>query len=167
MFAPFQAALAPGHNAGFQQGLYKRTYSGYFTGPTWFATATQTAIAKVVGAISIGSIPITTSIQILGWFKAPYTETFTFTLSSDDQSYLWVGPNAQSGFIVGNALVSANVSTSTGTIALTKGQIYAFRLQVGNNGGPGSLGLSVSSPSLPDTQDLTGLSFFNPNTQGI
>jgi hypothetical protein len=166
MFASFQAALAPAHNAGFQQGIYRRTYSGYFGGtPTWFATATQTAIANVIGSLNLGSVPTTTSYEFLGWFKAPYTETFTFSLTSDDGSQLWVGDNAKAGtFNAGNKLV---VGGGSGTIALTKGGFYAFRLQYGNNPGPGSLVLTVSSPSLAVTSDLTGLGFFNPNTNSI
>ena len=166
MFSTFQSAMAPGHNAGFQQGVYKRTYTGYFGGtPTWFATATKTATAKVVGSVNLAGVPATTSYEFLGWFKAPYTETFTFSLTSDDGSQLWVGDNAKAGtFNAGNKLV---VGGGSGTIALVKGTFYAFRLQYGNDPGPGSLTLTVSSPSLTVTSDLSGLSFFNPNTQGI
>ena len=165
MFSSFQAAMAPGHNAGFQQGLYKRTYTGYFTSPTWFATATKTATEKVVGSINFGGVPATTSYEFLGWFKAPYTETFTFALTSDDGSQIWVGDNAKAGnFNAGNRLA---VGGGSGTIALTKGGLYAFRLQYGNDPGPGSLALTVSSLTLAGTSDLTGLSFFNPNTLGI
>jgi hypothetical protein len=166
MFASFQAAMGPGLNAGFQQGVYRRTYTGDFGGsPTWFATATKTATDKIIGSVNLGSVPTATSYEFLGLFKAPYTETFTFSLSSDDLSQLWVGDNAKAGnFNGGNILVSGGGS---GTIALTKGGIYAFRLQYGNGPGPGNLILTVSSPSLTVTSDLTGLSFFNPNTQGI
>ena len=169
MFSSFQAAIAPGHNAGFQQGLYKRTYTGNFNGvTTWFATATKTATTKIVGTVADLGIPTTTSYQLLGWFKAPYTETFTFTYHTDDKGYLWVGSNAlDANFAAGNALITTDVSTVTGTIALTKGQFYAIRMQVGNGLGDGIIELSVSSPSLSVTQNLTGLTFFNPNTQGI
>lgn len=169
MFASFQAAMAPGHNAGYQPGVYKRTYTGNFDGvTTWFATATLTATNKIVGSINDAGIPINTSNQYLGYFKAPYTETFTFNLSSDDKSYFWLGTNAlAANFNAGNAFLAANVSLVTNTVALTAGQIYAFRIQVGNGLGPGSIGLSVSSPSLALTSDLTSLSLFNPNTLGI
>lgn len=169
MLSTFQARLNPGVNAGFQPGLYQRRYAGYFGGTTtWFATATLTATIKTVGTIDDGSVPTNTSREFLGYFKAPYTQTFTFNLSSDDQSYFWLGTNALNGnFNAGNAFLSANVGMSTGTVALTAGQIYAFRIQMGNGPSDGNIGLSVSSPSLSLTSDLTNLTLFNPNTLGI
>jgi hypothetical protein len=168
MFSTFQSAIAPGHNAGFQQGLYKRTYTGNFDGaPAWFATATKTATTKVIGSVS-SSIPTTTSNEIVGWFKAPYTETFTFTTATDDKGFFWLGTNALSGnFSAGNAFIATNVNTVSNTVSLTKGAFYAFRFQAGNGSGPGFMTLAVSSSQLGSTQNLSGLSFFNPNTQDI
>ena len=168
MFSSFQAAIAPGHNAGFQQGLYKRTYTGNFDGnTTFFATASLTATAKVTGSIS-SSISVNTSQQILGWFKAPYTETFTFTTSTDDKGFFWFGDNAKNGnFNAGNASITTNVTTATSSVALTAGQFYAIRYQAGNGPGEGYATLTVSSSQLGSTQNLTGLTFFNPNTLGI
>ncbi len=169
MLSSFQARLVSGVNPGYQPGLYKRTYSGYFGGvTTWFATATLTATNKIVGSINDAAIPATTSYQFLGYFKAPYTETFTFNLSSDDEGLLWIGNNAlDANFNAGNVFITSNVSLVTNTVALTAGEYYALRLQVGNGPGPGSIGLSVSSPSLTLTSDLTQLCLFNPNTLGI
>lgn len=172
MLGTFKAPFTFGHTAAFQNGLYRRTYTGDFDGvTTWFATATKTATNLVVGTIALpgpNGIPDNTSHQFLGWFKAPYTETFTFTLASDDKSLLWIGDNAKNGnFTSGNKLVSANVGSASNTIGLTKGVFYALRLQVGNGLGSSYLSLAVSSPSLVSTQDLTQLSYFNPNTQGI
>lgn len=170
MLSSFQARLVPGVNAGYQPGLYKRTYTGYFDGdPAWFNTATLLATSKVVGSINDGSIPNGRSIQFLGYFKAPYTETFTFTMNTDDKGFLWVGTNAlAANFNAGNVFIATNVNTVSNTVALTAGQIYAFRIQVGNGpAGDGVINLSVSSPSLPVTSDLTQLSLFNPNTLGI
>ena len=172
MFSTFQSAMGAGHNAGFQNGLYRRTYTGNFDGvTTWFATATKTATNLIVGSIALpapNGIPDNTSHQFLGWFKAPYTETFTFTLTSDDKSNFWIGDSAKAGNFGGAApLIQANVTTVSNTIALTKGVFYALRLQIGNDHGAGTIYLAVSSPSLVSTQDLTHLSYFNPNTQGI
>ena len=169
MLSSFQARLVPGVNAGFQPGVYKRTYTGYFGGvTTWFATATLTATNKIVGSINDAAVSTNTSYQFLGYFKAPYSETFTFNLSSDDQSYFWLASPALNGnFNAGNAFLSANVGMSTGGWVMTAGEFYAFRIQVGNGAGPGSIGLSVSSPSLALTSDLTSLTLFNPNTLGI
>ena len=169
MLSSFQARLVPGVNAGYQPGLYRRTYTGYFNGSTtWFAGATLTATNKIVGSINDGSISTNTSYQFLGYFKAPYSETFTFTMNTDDKGFLWIGSNALAGnFNAGNAFIATNVNSVSNTVALTAGQIYAFRLQVGNGPGPGLVNLTVSSPSLAVTSNLTSLSLFNPNTLGI
>lgn len=169
MLSSFQARLVPGVNAGYQPGVYKRTYTGNYNGVvSWFATATLTATNKIVGSINDAGIPNNTSNQFLGYFKAPYTETFTFTMNSDDKGFFWLGSNALDGtFAAGNAFIATDVSTVSNTVALTAGQIYAFRIQVGNGLGPGSISLSVSSPSLALTSDLTSLTLFNPNTLGI
>ena len=120
MFASFQAAMAPGHNAGYQQGLYKRTYTGYFGGvPTWFATATLTSTNKIVGSINDAGVPVTTSYQFLGYFKAPYSETFTFTMNTDDEGFLWVGTNAlaaNSLRLLFSLLEIASIITSNKTV---------------------------------------------------
>ena len=107
MFAPFKAAMAPGHNAGYQPGVYRRYYDGYFgANPAWFAGATLLATDKIVGSINIGSIDPTRSFQFLGYFRATKSENFTFTMSSDDQAYFWIGNNALNGnFNAGNAKV--------------------------------------------------------------
>ena len=169
MFASFQAAMAPGHNAGYQPGLYRRVYAGDFDGDiTYFTGKTPSSTIKFVGSINDGGIPNNTSYQFLGYFKAPYSETFTFTMSTDDKGFFWIGNAALAGnFTVGNKLIYTQVNTVSNTVALTAGQIYAFRIQVGNAGGPGSISLSVSSPSLALTSNLTGLSLYNPNTLGI
>jgi hypothetical protein len=168
MFSSFQAPLVGGRSAAFQQCLYKNTYTGYFDGnTTFFTTASLTATTKVIGTIS-ASIPANTSHQVLGWFKSPYTETFKFSMTTDDKGLFWIGTNAENGnFNAGNAFITTNVSTVTGSVSLTAGQYYAFRYQVGNGPGPGGMTLSVSSSQLGSTQDLRGLSFFNPNTNSI
>ena len=168
MLGTFKAPFTFGHTAAFQNGLYKRTYTGNFDGdPTWFTGKTPTATNLITGSVS-ASIAETTTHQFLGWFKAPYTENFTFTLTSDDKSLLWVGDNAKAGtFAFGNKLAYANVGSNSGTIPLTKGTFYALRLQVSNGTGPGYITLAVSSSQLGSTQNLTQLSYFNPNTQGI
>ena len=89
-------------------------------------------------------------------------------MNTDDEGFLWVGTDAlAANFNAGNALITTNNDTVSNTVALTAGQIYALRIQVGNNLGPGLISLTVSSPSLPVTSNLTSLSLYNPNTLGI
>ena len=152
-------------------GLYGRTYTGYFNDdPSWFATATQTA-AVADSTLAIAATPETTSIQWLGYFVPATTETYTFYISSDDASYLWIGANAVSGFTTGNALIDngglhGSVEVS-GTIALTAGLRYAIRIQTGNNGGPGTHSTSFSTPTIAQTSTFTNRIFYNPVVNGI
>jgi hypothetical protein len=152
-------------------GLYRRTYTGYYNdNVNWFATATQTA-AVADSTLAIAATPETTSIQWLGYFVPATTETYTFFISSDDASYLWIGANAVSGFTTGNALINnggthAAVELSA-TIALTAGVRYAIRIQTGNGGGPGSHATSFSTPTIAKTQTFTGRVFYSPVTNGF
>jgi hypothetical protein len=152
-------------------GLYRRTYTGYYNDDVnWFATATQTA-AVADSTLAIAATPETTSIQWLGYFVPATTETYTFFISSDDASYLWIGANAVSGFTTGNALINnggthAAVELSA-TIALTAGVRYAIRIQTGNGGGPGSHSTSFSTPTIAKTQTFTGRVFYSPVTNGF
>jgi len=80
------------------------------------------------------------SIEWLGYFKAPYTDTYTFNLLSDDGSALWIGNNAISGFTLANATIDnhslqgASTTASSSLISLVAGQYYPIRIQYGNFG---------------------------------
>jgi len=155
----------------FTAGLFKTTFSGYFNDvPGWFTTATVTGTA-VDSTLGVGSVPSTTSIQYLGYFVPTTTETHTFFLSSDDASYMWIGANAESGYTTGNAFINnggehgaVEVSAS---IALIDGGYYPIRIQIGNNGGPGSLTTSYSTPTITKTTTFTGKIFYSATTNGI
>jgi len=152
-------------------GLYRRTYSGYFGDAVlWFGAATQTA-ASADSTLAIASMPVTTSVQWLGYFIPATTETYTFYTTSDDASYLWVGATAVSGFTVVNAIVKNGgehgAEEASGTIALTAGVRYAIRIQTGNNGGPGSHATNFSTPTIAKTSVFTGRIFYNPVTNGF
>ena len=153
-------------------GLYLQPYSGYFAdNPNWFATATTTGTASTPSVFTTASIPTTTSWQYLGYFRAPNTGSYTFSIASDDASYLWIGGNASSGFTTGNALASNpgehGVESDSGTLSLVEGYLYAFRAQVGNNGGPGSVAISFSGPGISTTNTFTNYVFHNPDTNGL
>lgn len=83
------------------------------------------------------------SWQWLGYFKAPYTDNFTFTLNSDDYSQMWIGNLAKSGFNDSNFFIS---QTSGGnSISLIGGQYYPIRIQFGEYSGGDFITLSYSS----------------------
>jgi hypothetical protein len=164
----------------YTAGLYKRTYSGYHNeNPSFFATATPTTFgsnpATSVQTTSI-SEPASDdgsnfSVQWLGYFKPTTTQNYTFFISSDDGSYLWIGPNALSGFTTANANVNnggahGNQEVS-GTVSLTADTYYPIRMQFGEINGGDVFSFNYSTPTITKTTNVTGLVFYNSLTNGF
>ena len=164
----------------YANGLYKTTYAGYFADVhSFFATATPTSF----GTNPATSIQTTTiseagsddgsnfSCEWLGYFLPSTTETYTFFTASDDASYVWVGPNAISGFTTANATVNNGgahaVIETSGTISLTAGVYYPIRIQFGELSGGDALTFNYSTPTITKTTDVTGRVFYNPSTNGF
>ncbi len=161
-------------------GLYKTTYSGYFSdNVSFFATATPAS----VGGNPATSVQTTEifepsqndgenfSCQWLGYFKPTTTETYTFFTSSDDASYVWVGSNTQTGFTTGNSTVNNGGLHGTleksGSIALTAGTYYPIRIQFGELSGGDVMTFNYSTPTITKTTNVTGLVFYNTATNGF
>ena len=170
----------PTPTSAFSAGLYKTTYSGYHNeNPAFFATATPTTFGANP-ATSVQTTVITEpgtddgsnfSCQWLGYFKPTTTETYTFFLSSDDGSYLWIGANAQSGFTTANANINnggahGNQEVS-GSVSLIAGVLYPIRIQFGEIGGGDVMTFSHSTPTITKTTNVTGKVFYNPSTNGF
>ena len=165
---------------GYLPGMPKTTYAGYHNEtPSFFATATPTTYGANP-AFSIQSNIISEpgtddgsnfSCQWLGYFRASTTETHTFYLSSDDGSYMWVGPNAVSGFTTSNTTVNNGgahgVVEVSGTYAMTADTFYPVRVQFGEIGGGDVLTFNYSTPTITKTTDLTGKIFYNSGTNGF
>jgi hypothetical protein len=90
------------------------------------------------------------SIILTGYYYAPTTGTYTFSLTSDDGSYLWV--NVTSGWSGSNLLINNGgnhaPATVTGTISLTGGTYNFVRILMGDNGTSCALSVSVTPPGL-------------------
>jgi hypothetical protein len=172
--------LTPTPTSSFSAGLYKTTYSGYHNeNPAFFATATPTTFGANP-ATSVQTTSITEpgtddgtnfSCQWLGYFKPTTTETYTFFLSSDDGSYLWIGANAQSGFTTANSNINnggahGNQEVS-GSVSLTAGVLYPIRIQFGEIGGGDIMTFNHSTPTITKTTNVTGKVFYNPSTNGF
>ena len=145
-------------------GIRKITYSGDWNGTvSFFNTATSTA-TNVVNNFTISSESTNTSEQYYGVFLADYTGTWTFTLTSDDASALWIGNTASFGYTIGNALITATYNTGpvSGTINLVSGQYYFIRVMYGNGGGAGSLNLTFAHTGQSASADFTGKVFYDP-----
>ena len=164
----------------YSAGLFKTTYSGYFSDDvSFFATATPASVGGNP-ATSVQTTAISEpaaddgssfSCQWLGYFKPTTTETYTFFTSSDDASYVWIGANAQAGFTTGNATVNngglhGNLE-KFGTIALTAGVYYPIRIQFGELSGGDVMTFSYSTPTITKTTNVTGLVFYNSSTNGF
>jgi hypothetical protein len=164
----------------YSAGLFKTTYAGYFGNvPSFFATATpttygtnpSTSVQTTVISEAASDDGSNFSIQWLGYFLPSTTETYTFFTSSDDASYVWVGPNALSGFTTANATVNNGgehaVQERSGTISLTAGVYYPIRIQFGEAGGGDALTFNYSAPTITKTTNVTGRVFYNPATNGF
>ena len=81
------------------------------------------------------------TVQWVGYFFAPTTGTYTFFLSSDDGSFMWIGDTATSGFTTSNALIKNggiknNIMVEvSNTISLTVNTYYPIRIQFSENMG--------------------------------
>ena len=166
--------------SNYSAGLYKTTYAGYFADDVnFFAAATPQAFganpATSVQTTSIFEPPTDDgsnfSCQWLGYFKPTTTETYTFYTSSDDASYMWIGANAQSGFTVANPTVNNGGLHGTmersGSIALTADVYYPIRIQFGEQGGGDVLTFNYSTPTITKTTNVTGLVYYNTQTNNF
>ena len=155
-------------------GLYRTRYSGYFADSVSFfanATATATTVQTTVIEEPITDDGENFSMQWLGYFVPTTTETYTFYLSSDDGSYLWIGSNAVTGFSTANATVNNGglhgpVEVS-GTASLTAGVYYPIRIQYGELSGGDVLTFNYSTATIGKTTNVTGKVFYHPATRGF
>jgi hypothetical protein len=138
-------------------GIRKVTYTGYHGDDVAFTdTATVTADETATN-FTIASIAETTTVLYTGYLLAGYTGTWTFTITSDDGSYLWIGNTAVTGYTTNNELASASFAgPGTGTISLTAGEYYPIRVLYGNGPGAGSLNLTYAHTGQTTTNDFTG-----------
>jgi hypothetical protein len=104
------------------------------------------------------------SWQWTGYFKAPYTDNFTFKVCSDDSGYLWIGNNAVSGFNADNANINhgglhGGDCLSSNPISLVGGQYYPIRIQFGENEGGDFIKVSYSSSTETNVSNFQGKFF--------
>jgi hypothetical protein len=162
----------------YANGLYRRTYSGYFAdNVNYFDGASPTAAAVDTSPLAVpGTIPQFTSYQWLGYWLATSDTILTgrtyFQLTSDDASYLWIGNTALTGYTTGNAVIDNgglhSSTTVSGDIAMTAGVYYPIRIQFGNNAVDGVFSLVVYSNSVGNyTTTMTSNIFYNAVTQGL
>jgi hypothetical protein len=110
-------------------------------------------------------------MQWLGYFIPSTTESYTFYLSSDDASYLWIGNNAVSGFATNNATINNGglhaATEVSGVVSLTANVAYPIRIQYGEQSGGDVLTFNYSTATISKTTNVTGRVFYNLVTQGF
>jgi hypothetical protein len=162
----------------YANGLYRRTYSGYFAdNVNYFDGASPTAAAVDTSPLAVpGTIPQFTSYQWLGYWLSTADTLFSgrtyFQLTSDDASYLWIGNTALTGYTTGNALINNGGAHSSQTVngdtPMTAGTYYPIRIQFGNNAVDGVFSLVVYSNSVGNyTTNMAGDIFYNSVTNGF
>ena len=150
-------------------GLNYSVYSGYFAdNVSFFSTASlsslspNTGIVQQIPTLTVGTNSCLTqttgtasttnvSVQWTGYFYPTTSGTWTFSINSDDASYLWLGSTATSGYTTSNALVSNGgihgEKTVTATISLTAYTSYAIRIMFGQSSGGQVMVLTITNPS--------------------
>jgi hypothetical protein len=168
----------------FASGVYYRTVTGTTNANGYFGTDntpanddltffdTYAATAQgVYTSVNLSSLPEYTSIMLTGYFLAPTTDTYTFYTNTDDASYMWIGPDAITGYTHTNAIVQNGglhgATEQSGTIAMTANIYYPFRVMFGNLTGPGTMTVSWASSTQSKTSTWTGKLFYNSATNGF
>lgn len=168
----------------FTSGVYYRTVTGTTNANGYFGTDvtpanddltffdTYAATSQgVYTSLNLSSLPEYSSIMLTGYFLAPTTDTYTFYTNTDDASYMWIGPDAITGYTHTNAVVKNGglhgpVEVS-GTIAMTANIYYPFRVMFGNLTGPGIMTVSWASGTQAKTSNWSGKLFYNSATNGF
>ena len=160
----------------YANGLYRRTYSGYFNDDVnYFDSATSTAAAVDTSPLSAGTIANNTSYQWLGYWLAT-SDTITggqtyFQLTSDDASYMWIGNTALTGYTTGNPVINNGGAHSSQTIQgntpMTAGVYYPIRIQYGQVTGSSAFTLTVFNVFSGFITTMTSNIFYNSVTNGF
>ena len=169
---------APGF-APTSAGLFWTTYEGYFADNiNWFLTATPTAVNSYTGSATGTTTNLnggatfsgdSKSTEYVGYFLPSATGSWTFRVNSDDASYVWLGPNAVTGYTSANSDPKYPGAHGfggpiTGTaVTLTAGVYYPIRIQFGEAGGGEGILLEFTGPSVGWTSNGLGYYFNTGN----
>jgi hypothetical protein len=132
-------------------------YNGIINGPAYIANIGNLTEASTTLNFTI--VHNAYSILYTGYFKSDFTGSFTFNLNTDDETYLWIGDTAITGYTTANRLVYSSAGNNgSGSITLTIGTYYPIRILWGNATGPAYCNLSFTRNSQTIT-DWTGYTF--------
>ena len=156
LFAQYTKAGYHGNVVDFVQN--NPVYNGAWTGPGYVANiGTLNNAATELGFDP--NIDYYFSILYTGYFKADFTGNFTFNFVTDDETYLWIGDYAISGYTTANRLVYSSAGNNgSGSISLINGQYYPIRILYGEVGGDAIHNLSFTRNGQTIT-NWTGYTF--------
>lgn len=156
-------------------GLYRTTYNGYFyDNPMFYVTSSVISASADLSPLTASFATATTvaTAQWLGYFTPRTSETYSFSLTTDDGSYLWIG-NAATASTVTTATALINngglhtAQGVTGSIGLVSGTDYPIRIQYGNGLSVGVFTASLSTPTIPSTRNWSGSIYYNTASNGF
>jgi len=161
------------HPAAISPGLIQNRYAGYFEDSTkLFDSVPESSITveSLPEYTAGGGTNIPFSNNWTGYIIPDYTGTWTFRMTSDDASYLYIGANAVINYSrdIHTALIDIGgvhtALTKTATVDLVKDQIYPFRVMYGDWGGGASVfKLEFKAPGFTDFQsDYKSLLWHTP-----
>jgi hypothetical protein len=104
-------------------GNYATTNMSFFDGKTVWDYRPD----SFVSFGNQGDLQSQYSMYWLGYFQAPATGTYNLALDTDDQSMVWIGTNAISGFTGSNCVATQGGSTAN-SVSLTGGKWYPIRM---------------------------------------
>jgi hypothetical protein len=166
-------SITPATPKGLLDGLTWKYFNGDSGGDiSYYTTNTYTNIGRCVnttnltritnGQIVENSPTYLFSMEIFGYFRATVSGTWTFSLSSDDGSYLWIGPNALVSYTYLNYNIGTPASNTVATYSVTllAGTYYPIRIHyTKNNLRNANLTFSFTPPGGTQTYNGQGYLF--------
>lgn len=99
------------------------------------------------------------NVEYLGFFYTQdYGGTWTFTTTSDDESFLFITNNGTETMVVNNGGLHAAITIS-GTISLLAYTYYPIKIRFSENDGASVLSVHFSHASVPQRSDGSGYYF--------
>ena len=169
-------SITPATPKGLLDGLTWKYYDGDSGNlVSYYTTNTYRNIGRFTDGRDMGTITsgqyITNggdyySMEIFGYFRASVSGTYTFTLATDDGSYLWIGSNALVGYTTSNANIQHPTYNSfipiSYTVTLLAGTYYPIRIHWSESSVGDDLRFSFTPPG--GIQTYNGQGFFFSGT---
>jgi hypothetical protein len=152
----------------FQDGLTWSLYNGiYFADDLTLLSGTPTSNGTTNAISNVdfltGHAPTQFSADITGYFKPDVSGTWSFSLTSDDASYLWLPAAGGSNDTTASALINNGglhgSTTVSQSIALNSNVYYPIRIVYGQDAGAATLLAEFTPPGGSATADGTGYYF--------